>query len=94
MIFVIVNHNWRFKLIISMVKVAVIGVGNLGSCIAYEVANRGLTDELVLVDIRRELAGSNFFEFSQLMVIFINSQISSGLQNNFLFVPSIVIKIV
>ncbi|MEM2875537.1 MAG: malate dehydrogenase [Candidatus Bathyarchaeia archaeon] len=48
-----------------MSKVAVIGVGNLGSCISYEIASRGIVDELALVDIYRELAEGNAEDIEQ-----------------------------
>ncbi|MEM2913869.1 MAG: malate dehydrogenase [Candidatus Bathyarchaeia archaeon] len=50
-----------------MSKVSVIGVGSLGSCIAYEIANRGLVDELVLIDIYRDLAEGNAADIEQSM---------------------------
>jgi len=34
-----------------MCKATVIGVGNLGSCIAYELVARGIVDQIVLIDI-------------------------------------------
>jgi len=65
-------------LISSMVKVAVVGVGNLGSCIAFEVARRGLADELVLVDIRRELAEGNAGDIGQALAFKSNIEVYAG----------------
>jgi len=53
----------------SMVKVTVIGVGNLGSCIAYEIATRGLADELVLVDVIRDLAEGQAADIEQAIAL-------------------------
>jgi len=61
-----------------MVKVAVVGVGNLGSCIAYEVARRGLADELVLVDIRKELAEGNAGDIEQALAFKSNTEVYAG----------------
>jgi malate dehydrogenase len=48
-----------------MRKATVVGVGNLGSCIAYELAARGIVDQLVLIDIYRELAEGNAEDIAQ-----------------------------
>jgi len=56
----------------------VIGVGNLGSCIAYEIANRGLVDELVLVDILRELAEGNAADIKQAVAFRNNVEVTAG----------------
>ncbi len=61
-----------------MVKVTVIGVGKLGSCIAYEVARRGLPDELVLVDIYRELAEGNAADIAQALAFESNLEVYAG----------------
>ncbi len=39
-----------------MTKISVIGAGNLGAAIAYEIASRGIADAIVLVDILKDLA--------------------------------------
>jgi len=59
-------------------KVSVIGVGNLGSCIAYEVANRGLADEIVLIDIVRNLAEGNAIDIGQAIAFRNNTNVYSG----------------
>ena len=61
-----------------MVKVTVIGVGKLGSCVAYEVARRGLPDELVLVDIYRELAEGNAADIAQALAFKSNLEVYAG----------------
>jgi len=59
-------------------KVTVVGVGNLGSCIAYEVANRGLVDKLVLVDICQELAEGNATDIAQALAFRNNTEVKAG----------------
>lgn len=59
-------------------RVSVIGVGNLGSCIAYEIANRGLVDEIVLVDILKDLAEGNAIDIGQAVAFRNNTEIYSG----------------
>jgi len=59
-------------------KVSIIGVGNLGSCIAYEVANRGLVKELVLIDVVRDLAEGNAEDISQAMAFRNNAYVYAG----------------
>ncbi|MCW4020783.1 MAG: malate dehydrogenase [Candidatus Bathyarchaeota archaeon] len=61
-----------------MRKVTVIGVGSLGSCIAYETANRGLVDELVLVDVYRELAEGNAADIAQALAFRSNVEVKAG----------------
>lgn len=61
-----------------MSKISVIGVGNLGSCISYEVANRGIVDELVLVDIYRDLAEGNAEDITQAMAFRNNVKVYAG----------------
>ncbi len=61
-----------------MKKVTVVGVGNLGSCIAYEVANRGLVDKLVLVDICQELAEGNATDIAQALAFRNNTEVKAG----------------
>jgi len=56
----------------------VVGVGNLGSCVAYEIANRGLVDELVLVDIYRELAEGNAADIEQAVAFRNNVAVTAG----------------
>ena len=61
-----------------MSKVAVIGVGSLGSCIAYELASRGIVDQIVLIDIYRELAEGNAEDISQAMAFRSNVEVTAG----------------
>jgi len=61
-----------------MTKVAVIGVGNLGSSISYEVAGRGIVDDLVLVDIYRELAEGNAADIEQALAFRNNMKVYAG----------------
>jgi len=61
-----------------MSKATVIGVGSLGSCIAYEVANRGLVDELVLIDVYRDLAEGNAADIEQSLAFRNNTRVTVG----------------
>jgi len=61
-----------------MSKATVIGVGNLGSCIAYELAAREIADQIVLIDIYRELAEGNAEDISQAMAFRSNVEVISG----------------
>jgi malate dehydrogenase len=61
-----------------MNKVTVVGVGNLGSCIAYEIASRGIADRIVLVDIYHELAEGNAADISQAMAFRNNTEVVAG----------------
>lgn len=61
-----------------MSKLTVVGTGNLGSCIGYEVANRGLVDELVLIDVYRELAEGNAEDIKQSLAFRNNIEVYAG----------------
>ena len=61
-----------------MSKATVVGVGSLGSCIAYEIADRGLVDELVLIDIYRELAEGNAADITQAMAFRNSVEVRAG----------------
>ena len=61
-----------------MSKATVVGVGNLGSCIAYELAARGIVDQVVLIDIYRELAEGNAEDISQAMAFRSNVEVTPG----------------
>jgi len=61
-----------------MSKAAIIGTGSLGSCISYEVANRGIVDELVLIDIYRELAEGNAEDIEQALAFRNNTRVYAG----------------
>jgi len=61
-----------------MRKATVIGVGSLGSCIAYELAARRLIDQLVLIDIYRELAEGNAEDIAQAMAFRSNVEVIAG----------------
>ena len=61
-----------------MRKISVIGVGNLGSCIAYEIANRNLTDELILIDIVKDLAEGNAMDIEHAMAFKSNVKVYAG----------------
>ncbi|MCS7120364.1 MAG: malate dehydrogenase [Nitrososphaerota archaeon] len=61
-----------------MDKVAIVGVGNLGSCIAYEVANRGIVDELVLIDLYKELAEGHAEDIAQAIAFRNDTDVFAG----------------
>ena len=61
-----------------MNKVTVVGVGNLGSCIAYEIASRGITDKMVLVDVFHELAEGNAADIAQALAFRNNTEVVAG----------------
>jgi malate dehydrogenase len=50
-------------------KVSIIGVGTLGSCIAYELAVKGIIDELVLVDIAVDAVEGHAYDILQAVAI-------------------------
>jgi len=61
-----------------MCKITVIGVGNLGSCIAYEIANRGIAEEIVLIDIVKNLAEGNAEDIAQAIAFRNNTKVYAG----------------
>jgi len=61
-----------------MIKATVVGVGNLGSCIAYEIACRGLVDRIVLVDVYYELAEGNAADIAQAVAFRNNTEVIAG----------------
>ena len=61
-----------------MNKITIVGVGNLGSCIAYEIAGRGIADKIVLVDVYQELAEGNAADISQAMAFRNNTEVVAG----------------
>jgi malate dehydrogenase len=48
-----------------MTKISVVGVGNVGSCIAFLLAQKNVCDELVLIDIRTEWAIGQAYDTAQ-----------------------------
>lgn len=48
-----------------MSKLSLIGAGNLGAAIAYEIAARGLVDELFLIEILKDLAQGQAADIAQ-----------------------------
>ena len=48
-----------------MSKLSLIGAGNLGAAIAYEIASRGLVDKIVLIDIMKDLAQGQAADIQQ-----------------------------
>lgn len=45
-------------------KIAIIGAGSVGATIAYNLSNRGLANELVLVDVNREKAEAEVLDIA------------------------------
>lgn len=48
-----------------MPKLSLLGAGNLGAAIGYEIASRNLVDELVLIDILKDLAQGQAADIQQ-----------------------------
>jgi len=48
-----------------MSKLSLIGAGNLGAAIAYEIASRSIVDEVVLIDILKDLAEGQAADIQQ-----------------------------
>lgn len=61
-----------------MRKVSVIGAGRLGSAAAYTIAQRGIADEIVLVDINNELAQGQAQDIAQSVARRSNTKIVAG----------------
>jgi malate dehydrogenase len=61
-----------------MIKATVVGVGNLGSCIAYEIACRDLVDKIVLIDVYHDLAEGNAADIAQAMAFRNNTEVIAG----------------
>ena len=60
-------------------KIAIIGGGGtLGSCTAYTLALKGLADELVLLDVNRNLALAHFMDITTAIVGIQNTKIWVG----------------
>jgi malate/lactate dehydrogenase len=60
-------------------KIAIIGGGGtLGSCTAYTLALKGLADELVLLDVNRNLALAHFMDITTAIVGIQNTEIRVG----------------
>ncbi len=61
-----------------MVKVSIIGSGNLGAVIGYEIATRGIVDELVFVDIIKDLAEGQAADIQQALPFRNRARIYAG----------------
>ncbi|MEM2129959.1 MAG: malate dehydrogenase [Candidatus Bathyarchaeia archaeon] len=61
-----------------MIKATIIGVGNLGSCIAYEIAARDFVDRIVLVDVYHELAEGNALDIAQAIAFRNDTEVIAG----------------
>ncbi len=61
-----------------MRKVSVIGAGRLGSVSAYTIAQRGLADEIVLVDINKEFARGQAGDIAQSVALQSDTKITAG----------------
>jgi len=60
-------------------KITIIGAGGtLGSCTAYTLALKGLADELVLLDVNRNLALAHFMDITTAIVGIQNTKIWAG----------------
>ncbi|MBS7611481.1 malate dehydrogenase [Candidatus Bathyarchaeota archaeon] len=61
-----------------MVKAAIIGVGNLGSCIAFELAVKNLVDELILLDVVKPLAEGQAMDIAQSSASISDVEVKAG----------------
>lgn len=61
-----------------MVKAGVIGVGNVGSCIAFKLAVEALVDELVLLDVVKPLAEGQAMDIQQASALTSNTEVKAG----------------
>lgn len=64
-----------------MTKISLIGAGNLGSFIAYEIASRNLVNEIVLVDILKDLAEGQAMDIQQALANKNRTKVISGEYN-------------
>ncbi len=63
----------------NVMKIAIVGGGGtLGSCTAYTLALKGLADELVLLDVNRNLALAHFMDITTAIVGTQNTKIRVG----------------
>lgn len=61
-------------------KVAVIGVGNVGSHVAFSLVTRGITDELILIDIKEDKVKSEMLDLKDSLAN-LNSNVTIKIQN-------------
>ena len=61
-----------------MTKVSVIGSGKLGSKIAYTIAQRGIADSVVVVDVLADVALGNAMDIAQSVAYVNDCEVSSG----------------
>jgi len=59
-------------------KIAIIGAGSVGATIAYNISNRGLANEIVLVDLNTEKAEAEVLDITQGMALSNTSTIYAG----------------
>ncbi|MFP4153676.1 MAG: L-lactate dehydrogenase [Alkalispirochaeta sp.] len=59
-------------------KIAIIGAGSVGATIAYNISNRGLANEIVLVDLNSEKAEAEVLDLTQGMALSNTSTIYAG----------------
>lgn len=65
-------ERWRSR------KVVIVGAGAVGSTFAYALAQRGLADEIVLIDRNRELVEGQVLDLSHGMPFFPTVKIKAG----------------
>jgi len=64
--------------VVIMKKVCMIGAGNLGSSIAYEIANRDIANEIVLIDLLRDFAEGQADDIQQAVAQRNDTIVSAG----------------
>ncbi len=61
-----------------MSKVTVVGVGNVGSCVGFMLAQRAVCDEITLVDIRTEWAVGQALDIAQSVAFSNDCRVKAG----------------
>ena len=72
-------------------KVVIVGAGAVGSTFAYTLAERGLADEIVLLDANRDLAMGQALDLAQGQAFFPSTQIRVGQPSDYADASLIVI---
>lgn len=63
-------------------KITIIGSGNLGSAIGYEIANRDIIEELVFIDIKPDFAEGQASDIAQAIAFRNNTVVRAGDYND------------
>ena len=66
------EHTWRSR------KVLIVGAGAVGSTFAYALAQSGLAEEIVLLDMNRDLAQGQALDLAHGVPFFPTVHITAG----------------